>query len=54
MTMSTREELKLKEWILTLMIECNTNDYYRDKANLIDKRTQTRDQMFKEGGVKIE
>jgi len=52
MTMSPKEELELKEWILTVMIECNTNDYYMDKSNLIDKRTTIRDQMFKEGSKK--
>jgi len=40
------DELELKDWILTLMIECNTNDYYRDKSNLIEKRTELRSKMF--------
>lgn len=50
--MTPKEELKLKEWVLTIMIECNTNDYYMDKAKLIDKRTEIRDQIFKEGSKK--
>ena len=46
--MNPKEELELKDWVLSLMIECNTNDYYMDKAKLIDKRGEIRDQMFKE------
>ena len=50
--MTPKEELNFKDWVLTQMIECNTNDYYMDKAKLIDKRGEIRDQMFKEGSKK--
>jgi hypothetical protein len=41
------DELEIKEWVLTTIMSCTTQDYYETKVNLLEERDIIRKEMFK-------